>query len=239
MTSIEPVYWGVGNDFFAFLITYHQHGEQKHPTAGWLKELVKHPREVLGASDPRHWAERTVVMLCTQTTDTSIELYWHDGLLRSRHSDGAAPSVHVPIIEEFVDRMAAKMNGHEGALPFEVINRTAIGPLHRRDPDRRQQRERRRRPLPAPVRPAGSSRDRRERDAGQHRGEPVADDHRPGRARDVAVAEQRRPGPQAAPGLRLRARRPGHAAPSGRARRRSSRAALDAKKADVVPEYPY
>ena len=35
------------------------------------------------------------------------------------------PSVHIPIVEEFVDRMAAKMGGREGALPFEVINRTA------------------------------------------------------------------------------------------------------------------
>ena len=55
--------------------------------------------------------------------------------------------------------------------------------------------------------------------------EPVAHDHRPGRARDVAVAEQGRDRPQAAPGLRLRARRPGHAAPSGRARGRAGRAA--------------
>ena len=84
-TSIEPVYWGVGNDLFAFLTTYHEHGEQKHPTAEWVKELIEHPSEVLGFSDPRHWAERTVIMLCSQTTDTSIELYWHDGLLRSRH----------------------------------------------------------------------------------------------------------------------------------------------------------
>src|SRR4029078_8739459 len=45
-------------------------------------------------------------------------------LLRSRHT-GTAPSVHIPIVEQFVDRMAAKMDGHEGALPFEVINRTA------------------------------------------------------------------------------------------------------------------
>ena len=43
VTSIEPVYWGVGNDLFAFLVTYHQHGEQKHPTASWLKELVEAP----------------------------------------------------------------------------------------------------------------------------------------------------------------------------------------------------
>jgi cholesterol oxidase len=33
--------------------------------------------------------------------------------------------VHIPVVEEFVDRMRAQMGGHEGALPFEVINRTA------------------------------------------------------------------------------------------------------------------
>ncbi len=33
--------------------------------------------------------------------------------------------MHIPIVEEFVDRMTAKMDGHEGALPFEVVNRTA------------------------------------------------------------------------------------------------------------------
>jgi cholesterol oxidase len=63
-------------------------------------------------------------MLCSQTTDTSIELYWHDDRLRSRHT-GTPPSVHIRIVEEFVDRMATKMDGHQGALPFEVINRTA------------------------------------------------------------------------------------------------------------------
>jgi cholesterol oxidase len=124
VTSIEPVYWGVGNDLFAFLVTYHEHGEQKHPTLGWIKELAEHPAEVLSFDDPRHWSERTVIMLCSQTTDTSIELYWHDGRLHSRHR-GTPPAVHIPIVEAFVDRMAAKMGGREGALPFEVINRTA------------------------------------------------------------------------------------------------------------------
>ncbi|MFC6157246.1 GMC oxidoreductase [Kribbella jiaozuonensis] len=123
-TSIEPVYWGVGNDLFAFLVTYHQHGAQKHPTAAWLQQLLKHPGAVLSFDDARNWAERTVIMLCSQTTDTSIELYWDDGVLRSRHT-GTPPSVHIPIVEQFVDRMATRMNGHEGALPFEVINRTA------------------------------------------------------------------------------------------------------------------
>ena len=125
VTSIEPVCWGVGSDVFAFLTTYHQHGEQKHATASWVKQLVEHPLDVLGFDDARHWSERTVVMLCMQTTDTSIDLFWHDGLLRSRQGDGKPPSVHIPVVEDYVDRLAKKMHGGEGALVFEVINRTA------------------------------------------------------------------------------------------------------------------
>jgi cholesterol oxidase len=124
VTSIEPTFWGVGSDVFAFLVTYHQHGEQKHPTAAWLKELIGHPGTVLGFNDPRHWSERTFIALCSQTTDTSIELYWHDGLLRSRPS-GTPPAVHIPAIEDFVDRLAATLDSHQGAVLFEVINRNA------------------------------------------------------------------------------------------------------------------
>ena len=108
----------------ALLGTYHQHGEQKHSIESWIKELVSHPIEVLGKADPRHWSERSFVALCSQTTDTSIELYWHDGLLRSRPS-GTPPAVHVPAIEDFVDRLANQLGGREAALATEVINRNA------------------------------------------------------------------------------------------------------------------
>jgi cholesterol oxidase len=124
VTSIEPTYWGLGSNVFAFLGTYHQHGEQKHSIESWLKELISHPVEVLGKADPRHWSERSFVALCSQTTDTSIELYWHDDLLRSRPS-GTPPAVHVPAIEDFVDRLARQLGGHEAALATEVINRNA------------------------------------------------------------------------------------------------------------------
>ena len=124
VTSIEPTYWGVGSDVFAMLVTYHQHGEQQHATLSWLKQLVGHPGEVLGFSDPRYWSQRSFIALCSQTTDTSIELYWHDGLLRSRPS-GAPPAVHIPVVEDFVDRVTKKMDSHQGAVLFEVINRTA------------------------------------------------------------------------------------------------------------------
>lgn len=123
-TSIEPTYWGAGSDIFALLGTYHQHGAQAHPFASWLQELLTHPAEVLAISDVRHWAERSFVALCMQTTDTSIEMYWRDGLLRSRPS-GTPPSVHIPIVEDFVDRLAKKLGSGEGALLTEVINRNA------------------------------------------------------------------------------------------------------------------
>ena len=124
VTSIEPVYYGVGSNFMSLLFTYHQHGAQRHPFASWLKELIEHPSEVLSFDDIRHWSQRMAIMLCMQTTDTSVDLYWHDGLLRSRGS-GSPPSIHIPIVEEFVDRMAEKMGSQEGALRFEPINRTA------------------------------------------------------------------------------------------------------------------
>jgi cholesterol oxidase len=123
-TSVEPTYWGVGSDVFALLGTYHQHGEQRHPLESWVKELVEHPTEVLDPADARHWSERSFVALCMQTTDTSIELYWHDGLLKSRPS-GTPPPVHSPAIEDFVDRVAAKLDSGEAALLTEVIDRNA------------------------------------------------------------------------------------------------------------------
>jgi cholesterol oxidase len=124
VTSIEPTYWGLGSNVFAFLGTYHQHGEQKHSFESWLKHALRHPSEAILPADPRHWSERSFVALCSQTTDTSIELYWHDGLLHSKPS-GTPPSVHVPAIEDFVDRVAERLGAHEAALATEVINRNA------------------------------------------------------------------------------------------------------------------
>ncbi len=238
VTSIEPTYWGLGSNVFAFLGTYHQHGEQKHSFESWLKEILKHPSEEILPADPRHWSERSFVALCSQTTDTSIELYWHDGLLHSKPS-GTPPSVHVPAIEDFVDRVAKQLGAARGGARDRGHQPQRLRPFRRRDSDRREQRDRRCRPLPAHVRPAGPPCHGRERDAGQSGSEPVALDHGPRRTRDVALAEQGRRGHSATPGFRLRARRPGHAAPPVRARRRSGRAATRRTKEEVIPAYPY
>ena len=124
-TSIEPVCYGIGSNLLALQTTTHQRAEQGSPGLAWLKELVEHPAEVLGLSDPRDWSERSVFMLCMQTSDTSIELYWDGHALRSRHGAGQAPKAHIPVVEDFCSRLAAKMESQEGAGFFEVLNRVA------------------------------------------------------------------------------------------------------------------
>ena len=135
-TSIEPVAYGVGSDIMAFALTYHQHGAQKHPVEGWLKQLVEHPSQVLDKLDARHWSERQTVLLCMQTSDTSIELYWKDDMLRSRHGSGTPPSTHIPVVEDFANRLAQKMHGEQSGLVVRGRQPHRVGALHRRDVDR-------------------------------------------------------------------------------------------------------
>jgi cholesterol oxidase len=64
-------------------------------------------------------------MLCMQTSDTSIELYWKDDMLHSRKGKGTPPPQHIPVVEQFADRLSKKMKAEETPMWFEVINKTA------------------------------------------------------------------------------------------------------------------
>src|ERR1700687_986853 len=75
-----------------------------------------HLRRLAGRSDEH----RAWVLWGWQLTLCS-----HDGILRSRHSSGTPPKVHIPVVEEFADRLTKKMGSREGALVTEVFNRTA------------------------------------------------------------------------------------------------------------------
>ena len=83
-TSIEPVYYGVGSDVMTFLMTYHQHAEQKHPVEGWLKELIEHPSKCLGTWTPGTVPSgKPVCSACRHRHGHRI--VWKDDMLRSRH----------------------------------------------------------------------------------------------------------------------------------------------------------
>ncbi|MGA5541138.1 FAD-dependent oxidoreductase [Mycobacterium sp. NPDC051198] len=125
MTSIEPVYYGVDSNLMAFMFSLHQTGDQAHPVRNWFKELFSNPHKVFGGNDPRSWSERMAVLLCMQADDTSIDLYWKNGMLRSRKGSVKSPPVHIPVVEEYADRLAKQMGCDQYALMFESLNRTA------------------------------------------------------------------------------------------------------------------
>ncbi len=124
-TSIEPVYYGVDSNVMAFLSTYHTQGTEAHRPLAWLKELIKHPIQVAGIDDPRHWSERCVILLCMQTRDESIDLYWKNGALHSRQGGGEKPPACIPSANEVLRRLSQRMGGREAGSWFEVVNRNA------------------------------------------------------------------------------------------------------------------
>ena len=121
----------------------HEHGEQKH-RRGWLKELVDtRPRSSF--DDARHGpngrSSRRARRRPTRRSSSSARRSAAEPTqLRP------ASSVHIPIVEEFVHRIATKMDSGEGALPSEVINRIASAHFTGGIPNRREQRRRCRRP---------------------------------------------------------------------------------------------
>lgn len=106
-------------------MAYHQQGHQDHPTRNYIKELLTNPKEVLWGLDVRNWSERSVIMLCMQTKDNYIDLFWKNGRLHSKPGEGEAPQVHIPIVEDFVNKTAEILGAKQAALPFEIINRVA------------------------------------------------------------------------------------------------------------------
>ena len=46
-------------------------------------------------------------------------------MLHSRKGKGEPPPEHIPVVEQFADRLSKKMKAEETATWFEVINKTA------------------------------------------------------------------------------------------------------------------
>lgn len=124
-TSIEPNSFGIGSNALGLLLNWHQEGHQDHPFASLAKEVVEHPEKVFAPLDVYKWSERTTVLLCMQTKDNFIDLYWKDGILRSKEGTGEPVHVHIPEVEQFADRVAEVMGARQEALIFEHINKAA------------------------------------------------------------------------------------------------------------------
>ena len=229
-THIEPVRYGKGFNTMAMMQTVLTDGDGDEPRwRTWLKEMWKEKRNIFELYDLKHWSERTVIALVMQSLDNSITTYGKRGRftgiwrMTSRQGHGAPNPTWIPVANESVRRIAGILGGTAGGNigePFNMpltahfIGGCAIGTSDG---------ERRGRPLPAGLQPPRPARRRRLGDLRQPRREPVADDHRPGRAGHVVLAQQGRRRPAPAPRLGVRADHPGRARLTGRPAHRPRR----------------
>lgn len=124
-TSIEPNYFGIGSNAFGLILNWHQEGHQGHPFESLIKEAATHPDKVFAPLDVYKWSERSTLLLCMQTKDNYLDLYWKDGFLRSKQGAGEKVHVHIPEVEAFADRVAQILGARQESLVFEHINRAA------------------------------------------------------------------------------------------------------------------
>ena len=198
VTHVEPVRYGRGSNLLALLGTVLVDGDQ--PVKRWragVRELRRNLRDLPRLQNPRHWSERTIVLLVMQSLDNSIttslrKRRWLGRRLTSSAGDGEPNPSWIPAGHEVARRVADKIDGMAGGTWGDLIDMPVTGHLIGGCVIGDSPGHRRRRRLPAPLRPRRAARGRRFDGLGQPRRQPVADDHRPGRAGDVAVAEQGR-----------------------------------------------
>ncbi len=190
--------YGKGSNSMGLLtsvLTVPRPGQKRWRT--WMGEMARQPRDVARLLYVRKWSERAIISLVMQTVDNSLTLTgrrsrsgrWHLTTKPGRVEARA----HLPARRPG-RRSAARREDRRHPVRQCLRERRcgAHGALRRRVHDRRRRDEGRHRRLPPRVRAPGAAHRRRVRHHREPRREPVADDHRAGRAGHGDVAEQGR-----------------------------------------------
>ena len=216
-THIEPVRYGKGSNLMALMQTVLTDGDGPRPRwQTWLGEMWKQRSSVTDFYDMKHWSERTVIALVMQSLDNSLTTitkkvpFTGKRYMTTKQGHGRPEPDLDPGRQHRRPGDGQGPRRHRRRLDRRAVQPAAHRPLHRRLRDRGLPGDRGHRSLPAGLRPPRPARGRRLGDHRQPRGEPVADDHRAGRAGDVVLAEQ---GPARCP---PRARIDVHPAAAGR-----------------------
>ena len=199
-THVEPTRDGPGSNAMGTLRTLLVDGGGRAPR--WLTFLglvARRPWDVVRLPNLRNWSRRTVIALVMQTRDNSVTVRAHRGPFGWTMRSAARPRRTKPDLDPggppgrpAARRGAGRDRGRNVAGPVQHPDH---GAFPRRLRDRRLPRLRGHRPVPPRVRAPGAAHRGRLGGIGQPGREPVADDHRPGRAGHGGLAEPRRAGP--------------------------------------------
>jgi cholesterol oxidase len=128
-THVEPVRYGKGSNAMGLLQTVLTDGGQARPRwVTWLATVVRHPLAWAQTLNLRHWSERTIIALVMQSHDNSLTLGLRRGgrgrrpRLTSRQGHGTPNPTWLPVANDVVRRLAARIGGRPGGTVGEVAN---------------------------------------------------------------------------------------------------------------------
>ncbi|REF37391.1 GMC oxidoreductase [Thermasporomyces composti] len=126
-THVEPVRYGRGSNAMGLLGTVLTDGGGRWPRwVTWLATVAKNPLALVRKYNLRHWSERTIIALVMQSLDNSITVSLRRGLLgrrlTSRQGYGEPNPTWIPVANEVVRRVAAKIDGEPGGTIGEIAN---------------------------------------------------------------------------------------------------------------------
>jgi len=124
-THVEPVRYGKGSNSMGLLqsvLTVPIAGVPRWRT--WAGELVRQRANAVRLLDVRRWSERAVISLVMQPVDSSLTLMgtrsrlgrWR---LTTKQDESKPAPTYIPVAQDVVRRIAAKIDGVAGSNVFE------------------------------------------------------------------------------------------------------------------------
>jgi cholesterol oxidase len=125
VTHIEPVRYARGSNQTATISTLMVDGGGRVPR--WLRFLAtvaRRPRTFLRSLNPRHWSEKTIILLVMQSIDNSLQVLRRRGLfghrLTTRQGHGEPNPTWLPVANRAAREAADVMEGYPIGLLFEA-----------------------------------------------------------------------------------------------------------------------
>ncbi|MEO6502644.1 MAG: GMC family oxidoreductase [Jatrophihabitantaceae bacterium] len=127
-THIEPVRYGRGSNAMGLLSTaLTEGGSPGNRIRQWLGVAVRDPRLILRTVAPRHWSERTIILLVMQSLNNSITVLARKtrfGRLRLTSTQGTGepnPS-WIPVANQAARQLADNIGGAPGGTYGDLFN---------------------------------------------------------------------------------------------------------------------
>ena len=127
-THIEPVRYGRGSNAMGLLSTaLTDGGSPASRIAQWLAAAVRDPRAILRTVLPRHWSERTIILLVMQSLNNSITVLpkpsrFGRTRLTSVQGSGEPNPSWIPVANQAARQLADNLGGAPGGTYGDLFN---------------------------------------------------------------------------------------------------------------------